>query len=147
MREQFILLVSILLTATSVFAQPQVTFKTTTSTETVASGEPFELTFRLENAQAPDLQLPDLPNLEIIGEPTVSQSIAIANGQKSQILTFQYAVQAIVVGELVIPSIKITTSNGLVLQSAPIKISVTEGNRLGVTTRGVANGRRTNKLR
>jgi uncharacterized protein (DUF58 family) len=147
MREHFVLLVSILLTATAVFAQPQISFKATTTAETIAAGEPFELTFHLENAQAPDLQLPDLPNLEMLSEPTISQAIAIANGQKSQILVFQYTVQAISVGELTIPSIKIITTNGLALQSAPLKISVTAGNRLGVTARSAINSRKISKLK
>ncbi len=148
MRELFIGVVCFVLTATTVFAQSQITFKTTIETSNIAQGEPFALTFQLTNAHAPDLLLPNLPNLEILDGPVVAQSIAIANGQKTQILSFQYLVQANFAGEMSIPAIKITLGNGTIMQSSPLTIAVKEGNALGAASRGVPmKERKLSKLR
>jgi hypothetical protein len=148
MRELLIGVVCFVLTATTVFAQSQITFKTTTETNEIAQAEPFALTFQLTNAHAPDLFLPNLPNLEILDGPVVAQSIAIANGQKTKILSFQYLVQANFAGETTIPAIKITLENGTTVQSLPLTISVKEGNALGAASRIVpARERRLSKLR
>lgn len=118
-----------LLLATTAWAQ-EVTFNATVSTDKVALGEQFQVTFTLSGGslkQYRDFRVPDVnANFLTLMGPSSSQSMQIINGRVSTSISWTYVLQPRNVGTYSIGSATINY-DGETLKTGPIKITVTTG--------------------
>lgn len=103
-----------------------VEFSSTVSSTQVNAGEPFRITFSINNAShISDFQPPAFRGLEVLSQQQ-SQSTSIVNGKVSQRISFIYILQANSQGRFTIGGAS-ARINGDKLQSNPVTITVEKG--------------------
>ena len=136
MIKQFIL--TLLLLIPAVFAGADNVRFTMSGPKVVSEGEQFRLSFNL-NEEGSDLQVPDMPNFDVLMGPSTSQSssIQIINGKTTQSVSFSYIfiLRAKKVGTFTIRpgSIKV---DGKVYESNDLTIQVVKGQAPQSSTSG-----------
>ena len=93
------------------------------SSDTVNAGDVIELKYLLENIEA-KFELPDFSDLDVIAGPSVSTSISIVNGVKSQKVTYTLYIRFEKEGTYTIPGFKFMEGEEEVeVQDFPIKVT------------------------
>ena len=108
-----------------VFAQ-NAKFTASTSSNQVAVGEQFEVSFSLEGS-GEGFRPPSFRGFQILSGPNVSSSVSIVNGDMSSSNAYSYYLVAAKVGVYTIESAFII-DNGHQLKSNPLQIKVVQGN-------------------
>jgi len=96
-------------------------FKAICNVTEVVVGQPFEVSFKLENARIKALNLPNFPDFEVMG-PATSIAQSYINGKTFQMETYTYMFTPKTVGKLTIPSVVVQTNTGVRLTSAAISL-------------------------
>ena len=110
----------LLLFTCAVFAQDK--FKATASKTQVATGEPFEITFSIDN-NGSNFTPPDFKNFQVVSGPNVSTSMTVVNGSMSSSTSYSYDLIAVSGGTYAINGASITvgghrfTSNTLIINA------------------------------
>lgn len=114
-----------LLSLTGLWAQG-VEFSAEASSTQVSTGEPFRITFSINNAShVSDFQPPSFNGFEVLSQQQ-SQSTSIINGKVSQSISFVYIIQASSQGRFTVGGATARV-DGNKLQSNPITITVKKG--------------------
>ena len=125
------LLLTLLIAVSALFAGADNVKFTMSGPNVVSIGEQFRLTFNL-NERGSDLQLPALPNFDILMGPSTSQSSSFQsiNGKTTQTVSFSYTfiLRAKKEGEFTIRPASIQV-DGKVYQSNELKIQVVKGQK------------------
>ncbi len=118
-----IILLTILITAPSLSAQSNVSFKALSDAKEVLENNYFEITFNLKNANGTEFTPPDFSNFNVLSGPNSSSSMQIINGQVSRDMGYSYSLQGIKAGSFTIGSATIK-ANGKILKSNPLLVKV-----------------------
>ena len=98
-------------------------FKAVCNVSNTAIGQPFELTFRLENARIKELQLPRLTDFDVMG-PATTIAQSYVNGKSSQVEAYTYILSPKKAGKITIGAATAKTNTGQTLSSQAIVINV-----------------------
>ena len=124
-----IILISLLMTATIVHAQP-LSVTSTVNQTTVAVNQQLALTVEFSGQAAQKVGQPELPDmggyLTFLSSGGTSQNISFVNGKMSVSKSFTYYYLAAKEGSFTIPAIKVT-HDGKTYSSEPININITKG--------------------
>lgn len=93
----------------------------------VIVGQPFEVSFRLENDKFSSFTPPDFKDVEVLGGPSSMTSVSYINGKATGFEARSYTLAARKPGELTIGAAKATTAQGKSLTSNTLKVSVAKG--------------------
>ena len=122
MKKPILLLLSSLLCIV-VFAQKEVVFKSSLSSDTILAGNAFELRYIIENAETVQFIAPELEDFQVIAGPNTSSRMSMMNGVVTRSMTYSYYLQPLEEGNALIPSASIELPNDL-LTSDPMLIVV-----------------------
>lgn len=100
-------------------------FKAVCNVSNTAIGQPFELTFRLENARIKELQLPKLTDFDVIG-PATTIAQSYVNGKSSQVEAYTYILSPKKAGKITIGPATAKTNTGQSFSSQTIVINVSK---------------------
>lgn len=114
-------------------------FSAHVSRNKIQVGEPFEVYFQVDNAQAKNIQYPDFKGLEILNGPNTAQSMRIINGQMSQSITYSFYLQALKEGSITIGSAKADINNKP-MSTRPIDIQVLPAANAGTSKQNLSQG-------
>jgi len=124
---KFNITLAILLALVSNMAWAQ-SFVARTSTNKVAKGQPFQVSFSMENVNGGEYQAPKFSGFQIVSGPNQSQQISLVNGNFSRSVSISYFLVATKTGTLTIDEAFIRFKNGNAISTKPITIEVVEGN-------------------
>lgn len=122
MKKPILLLLSSLF-CVAIFAQKEVVFKSSLSSDTVLLGNAFELRYIIENAETVQFTPPEFEDFQLVGGPNTSNTMRMINGDVTRSMTYSYYLQPLEEGRVLIPSASIELPNGL-LTSDPTVIVV-----------------------
>lgn len=99
----------------------------------VALNDVFQVSFRLENAQANQIVPPPFSNFQIAGGPNTSTSMQIINGQVSQSVTYSFYLRPKSEGSFTIGSASVVV-DGKKLETNEISVKVVKAGTTGGNT-------------
>lgn len=105
------------------FAQQSPKFTVNVSTDSVLWGNPFKVTFSIENAPGAQFEAPDFPDFYIVSGPSMSSSFSLINGVSTQSASYTYFLEPKAIGVFYIQPASIETG-GEVLETLPVQIKV-----------------------
>lgn len=104
------------------------TFKAICNASEVVAGEPFEVSFRMENAKITAFTKPDFRDFDAMG-PSTSSAVSYVNGKTFQNETYTFVLYAKREGKFIIGAATAQSSTGQRLASQPISIKVVKGSK------------------
>ena len=132
MKQYIVYIIFLFLGISGIQAQKFVAFA---NKNKVSNGEVFQVSFRLENAKASNINYPKFEGFDVRGGPNTSQSMQIVNGQVSQSVTYSFYLRPKKMGKITIGPAS-TTINGETLTSNSVTIEVVAGNSGGQANPG-----------
>jgi hypothetical protein len=103
-------------------------FVARTSANKVAKGQPFQISFTIEDVNGGEYQGPKFNGFQIVSGPNQSQQVSFVNGNFSRSISISYFIVATKTGTLTIDEAFIRFKNGNAISTKPITIEVIEGN-------------------
>lgn len=100
-------------------------FKAVCDVSSTAIGQPFELTFRLENARVKEMKLPNLADFDVMG-PATTIAQSYVHGKSSQVEAYTYILSPKRAGKLTIGAATVKTNTGLTFSSQAVVVSVSK---------------------
>jgi hypothetical protein len=86
-------------------------------------GDSANVTITIQNGNASDIRLPNVPGLELAGKSTQS-GITIVNGSMSSSMSVTFALVPAHAGDFTIPAFDVTTQDGVMLHVREMKLHV-----------------------
>lgn len=115
-------------------AQANVSFEATTDARQIVLSGYFTATFTIENAEGTDFRPPNFKDFNVISGPSMTTSMRIENGRRSESRGLSYQLQPKKIGKFTIGSATIKV-NGKTLRTQPFNIEVVKGKNSKATTR------------
>lgn len=110
---------------TPLYSWSQVSFEAVCNAREVLTGNPFEVSFKVQNANIKALDPPNFNGLQAQG-PQIGQAISYVNGKSSMSQSYTYYVVANKPGNYKIGAAKVITAQGQTLYTKPITVKVVE---------------------
>jgi hypothetical protein len=105
------------------------------SSDSVLMGEIIEVKYILDNIET-EFQLPDLSDFTVVSGPSISQSMSIINGKKSQKAMYTLYIMMREEGTFYLPGFSVEGGeNILEVPALPIKVSESTENAGGLTNK------------
>jgi hypothetical protein len=124
MKFKFYIITFLLLCSKLLYAD-EVNFRTSVSSQQVATGEDFRVTFTL-NTKGSNFSAPDFNGFQVLSGPNQSSSMSWINGVSSSSISFSYYLRAVKTGEYQIGAASIVV-DGKKISSNAVKIVVVKG--------------------
>ncbi len=121
--KKYSFLVLCMLVSIATFAQKDILFTSTVSSDSILTGNYFELTYTLENAEMIAFNTPDFEGFEVVSGPNTSSTRSIINGDMTQKISYSYYLRPIEIGTYNIPTASVETEQGT-LESEAFQIQV-----------------------
>src|SRR5690606_24481878 len=134
MIREFFIFILFFVFATPAVAQGDVRFEATSDARQIILSGYFTTTFTIHNADGKDFTPPDFKDFTVISGPSVSTSMQIFIGQRSESRGYSYVLQPRKVGKFPSGAARIT-ANGRTLYTKPCSIEVVKGSNSDATTR------------
>jgi hypothetical protein len=105
------------------FAQKQATFTVKLSNDSILMGNPFQVTFTLENGRGQNFQAPAFTDFDVVGGPNQSSSFSMINGEVTQSLSYSYWLEARKPGNYYVEPASVDV-DGRTLETLPASVIV-----------------------
>ncbi|MEY4925810.1 MAG: hypothetical protein RI894_246 [Bacteroidota bacterium] len=105
---------------------PNPEFRASIDQDTIALEGYLTLTVTFQNCDAKGFQLPEMPNFQLVGQPSSQTSMSMINGKTTTSSAYTYRLKPKKTGKFTLDKISLKMADGKTLETDKIKIVVLE---------------------